>query len=205
MPEGAERASAAAATPARASDPPAARPATATAGPIPAAADAGVAAADLLAPGSPSLKRLLAAWLLVPLLLLVPVAAALQYAVTLRAALSSLDHSLGDTALALGQLLRAEADGSFVFDLSPQTEQSLRTDRCSPANGRSPRWPRRAGWAPPTPRRGASSIAICRGPACALPCTGSAAARANAKSAWPRPRASASWPSAMRCSARHCR
>jgi len=129
MPEGAERASAAAATPARASDPPAARPATATAGPIPAAADPGVAAADLLAPGSPSLKRLLAAWLLVPLLLLVPLAAALQYAVTLRAALSSLDHSLGDTALALGQLLRAEADGSFVFDLSPQTEQSLRTDR----------------------------------------------------------------------------
>ncbi|MFO0208963.1 MAG: sensor histidine kinase N-terminal domain-containing protein, partial [Betaproteobacteria bacterium] len=123
MPESAERASAAAAAGAIPITAAAARPTAA------APAGTGAAAADPLAPAVPSLKRLLAAWLLVPLLLLVPLAAALQYAVTLRAALSSLDHSLGDTALALGQLLRAEADGSFVFDLSPQTEQSLRTDR----------------------------------------------------------------------------
>ncbi len=79
--------------------------------------------------GQPSLKRLLAAWLLVPLLLLVPLAAALQYWITLRPALDSLDHGLGDAALALSNLLREEADGSVVFDLTPQTERSLRTDR----------------------------------------------------------------------------
>jgi two-component system sensor histidine kinase TctE len=79
--------------------------------------------------GKPSLKRLLAAWLLVPLLLLVPLAAAVQYWVTLRPALDSLDHGLGDAALALSNLLREGADGSVVFDLTPQTESSLRTDR----------------------------------------------------------------------------
>lgn len=79
--------------------------------------------------GKPSLKRLLAAWLLVPLLLLVPLAAAVQYWLTLRPALDSLDHGLGDAALALSNLLREGADGSVVFDLTPQTESSLRTDR----------------------------------------------------------------------------
>jgi two-component system sensor histidine kinase TctE len=82
-----------------------------------------------LPPEPPSLKRLLAVWLLVPLLLLVPVAAGLQYWLTLRPALNSLDHGLGDAALALANLLHVDRDGGIVFDLAPQTERSLRTDR----------------------------------------------------------------------------
>ena len=88
--------------------------------------------AELPAPDAarrPSLKALLAAWLLVPLVLLVPVAAGLQYALTLRPALDALDHAIGDVALALGELVRTEADGSVHVDLSPQTERSLSTDR----------------------------------------------------------------------------
>jgi two-component system sensor histidine kinase TctE len=76
-----------------------------------------------------SLKSLLAAWLLLPLLLLVPVAAGLQYWLTLRPALDSLDQALGDAALSIGNLVRLDADGRVLFDMSAQTERTLRTDR----------------------------------------------------------------------------
>lgn len=89
---------------------------------------AGGAAADD-SQGPLSLKSLLAAWLLLPLLLLVPVAAGLQYWLTLRPALDSLDQALGDAALSIGNLVRIDADGRVAFDMSAQTERTLRTDR----------------------------------------------------------------------------
>lgn len=78
---------------------------------------------------APSLRATLAAWLLVALALLVPLAAGLQFWLTLRPALQALDHGIADVALALSDLVRTEGDGSVVFDLSPQTERSLATDR----------------------------------------------------------------------------
>ena len=76
-----------------------------------------------------SLKRVLAVWLLVPLVVLVPVAATLQYWVTLQPALQVLDHALSDEAVALANLVRVDPNGTVIYDISEQTERSLRTDR----------------------------------------------------------------------------
>ncbi|HVJ60829.1 MAG TPA: sensor histidine kinase N-terminal domain-containing protein [Burkholderiaceae bacterium] len=81
------------------------------------------------ASASRSLKYVLAVWLLVPLVALVPIAASLQYWLTLQPALRVLDQALGDEAIALANLLRVEPDGKVVYDISEQTERSLRTDR----------------------------------------------------------------------------
>ena len=81
------------------------------------------------AASSRSLKRVLAVWLLVPLVVLVPLAAALQYWLTLQPALQVLDHALSDEAVALANLVRVESNGGVSYDISEQTERSLRTDR----------------------------------------------------------------------------
>ena len=74
-----------------------------------------------------SIRRELSLWLLAPLVVLVPLAAALLYAITVRPALDSLDHGLSGTALALANLLSVDA-GRVVLPLSGQTEAALRTD-----------------------------------------------------------------------------
>lgn len=75
-----------------------------------------------------SVKRTLFAWLLLPLLIIVPAGAALQYWFSARPAIAAFDHALGDTALALANLVRAE-NGRLVFELTAETERSLRTDQ----------------------------------------------------------------------------
>lgn len=75
-----------------------------------------------------SVKRTLFAWLLVPLALIVPAGAALQYWFSARPAIAAFDHALGDTALALANLVRID-EGRVVFELTPETERSLRTDQ----------------------------------------------------------------------------
>jgi two-component system sensor histidine kinase TctE len=79
-------------------------------------------------PTSGSVKRTLFAWLLLPLVVFVPAGAALQYWFSARPASAAFDHALGDTALALANLIRVE-DGRVVFGLTEETERSLRTDQ----------------------------------------------------------------------------
>ena len=76
--------------------------------------------------GAPSLRRVLLGWLLVPLLALVPLAAAVLYLLAVRPALDALDRALTDTAVALEHIL-VERDGR-VLPLSEQTEHALRAD-----------------------------------------------------------------------------
>jgi two-component system sensor histidine kinase TctE len=78
---------------------------------------------------SGSVKRTLFAWLLLPLLLIVPAGAALQYWFSARPAIAAFDHALGDTALALANLVRFDETGRVVFELTAETERSLRTDQ----------------------------------------------------------------------------
>jgi two-component system sensor histidine kinase TctE len=75
-----------------------------------------------------SVKRTLFAWLLLPLVLIVPAGAALQYWFSARPAIGAFDHALGDTALALANLVRVD-EGRVVFELTDETERSLRTDQ----------------------------------------------------------------------------
>ncbi|HYS12000.1 MAG TPA: sensor histidine kinase N-terminal domain-containing protein [Burkholderiaceae bacterium] len=75
-----------------------------------------------------SVKRTLFAWLLLPLLVIVPAGAAVQYWFSARPAIAAFDHALGDTALALANLVRID-DGRVVFELTAETERSLRTDQ----------------------------------------------------------------------------
>ena len=55
-----------------------------------------------------SVKRTLFAWLLLPLLVIVPAGAAVQYWFSARPAIAAFDHALGDTALALANLVRID-------------------------------------------------------------------------------------------------
>jgi two-component system sensor histidine kinase TctE len=80
------------------------------------------------APRAGSVKRTLFAWLLLPLLAIVPAGAALQYWFSAQPAIAAFDHALGDTALALANLVRTE-DGRVMFELTAETERSLRTDQ----------------------------------------------------------------------------
>ncbi|HTT13096.1 MAG TPA: sensor histidine kinase N-terminal domain-containing protein [Burkholderiaceae bacterium] len=84
--------------------------------------------APVSAPPSGSVKRTLFAWLLLPLALIVPAGAALQYWFSARPAIGAFDHALGDTALALANLVRID-EGRIVFELTAETERSLRTDQ----------------------------------------------------------------------------
>ncbi|NNM79562.1 MAG: sensor histidine kinase [Gallionella sp.] len=76
----------------------------------------------------PSLKRLLLIWLLVPLLIIMPVAAVVQYWLALIPAKQEIDHQLGDIAIAISGFLKVEGD-SVRFDMNPETEHLLRTDQ----------------------------------------------------------------------------
>lgn len=77
--------------------------------------------------GRGSLRRTLLAWLLLPLVVLVPLAAFLVYSLSVRPALDGLDRALTDTALALGRILEVR-DDRVVLPLSEQTAQALRAD-----------------------------------------------------------------------------
>lgn len=77
--------------------------------------------------GQNSLARDLLVWLLVPLVVLVPLTAALLHTLALRPALDGLDRALTDTAVALAQIVE-EKDGRTTLPLSEQTARALRAD-----------------------------------------------------------------------------
>ncbi|MBX3641644.1 MAG: sensor histidine kinase N-terminal domain-containing protein [Rubrivivax sp.] len=79
------------------------------------------------APAQPSLQRTLLVWLLLPLLALIPLAAALIYLLALRPALDGLDRALTDTTVALAEVLERR-DGQVTLPLSEQTARALRAD-----------------------------------------------------------------------------
>ncbi len=74
-----------------------------------------------------SLRRTLLAWLLLPLLLIVPAAVALQYALVLQPARDAFDQALGNTALSVAAFVN-EDRGQLRFEMNPQVERSIRTD-----------------------------------------------------------------------------
>ncbi len=76
---------------------------------------------------APSLRRTLLLWLLLPLLLLVPLAATLVYVLALQPALDGLDRALTDTAVALAQIIEVE-DGRAALPIGEQTARALRAD-----------------------------------------------------------------------------
>lgn len=75
-----------------------------------------------------SLKRQLLLWLLLPMLVIAPVAAALQYWLAAAPAKQEFDHQLGDLAIAASSFLKVEGD-SLHFNMTAQTEHLLRTDQ----------------------------------------------------------------------------
>lgn len=79
------------------------------------------------APGGGSLRRTLLAWLMLPLVLLVPLSAAVVYGLAVRPALDGLDRALTDTAVALTGILALQ-DGQPLLPLSEQTMRALRAD-----------------------------------------------------------------------------
>ena len=75
-----------------------------------------------------SLKQQLLLWLLVPMLVIAPVAASLQYWFALAPAKQEFDHQLGDLAIAIASFLKV--DGKHLqFSMTPETEHLLRTDQ----------------------------------------------------------------------------
>ncbi len=74
----------------------------------------------------PSLRGTLLLWLLLPLLLIAPVAAAIQYGLILRPALKAFDRSLGDAVVSIANFVRPGPAG-VAFEMSAQTERSIRT------------------------------------------------------------------------------
>jgi two-component system sensor histidine kinase TctE len=77
---------------------------------------------------APSLKQQLLIWLLVPLLVIMPVVAAVQYRLALLPAKQEIDHQLGDFAIAIASFVKVDGD-SIHFDLPPKAEHLLRTDQ----------------------------------------------------------------------------
>lgn len=75
---------------------------------------------------TPSLRRTLLLWLLLPLLLIAPAVAALQYGFTLLPALRAFDRVLGDSVLSIANFVRVGEQG-VQFEMSAQTERSIRT------------------------------------------------------------------------------
>ena len=84
-------------------------------------ADSGIGRAQ------PGLQGLLLRWLLAPLLVLVPLTAALIFALALRPALDGLDRALTDTAVALAQIVDVQG-GRASLPLSEQTARALQAD-----------------------------------------------------------------------------
>lgn len=77
---------------------------------------------------STSLKRLLLLWLLAPLLVIMPIAAVIQYWLALSPAKQQIDHQLGDFAIAISAFLTVQ-QGEIRFEMKPQAEYLLRTDQ----------------------------------------------------------------------------
>lgn len=76
---------------------------------------------------APSLRRALLAWLVLPLVVLVPLATAMLYGLAVRPAMDSLDRALTDTGVALARILETR-DGRVALPLSEQTDRALRAD-----------------------------------------------------------------------------
>ena len=74
-----------------------------------------------------SLRRTLLTWLVLPLIVLVPLTAALMYRLAVAPALDGLDRALTDTAVALTGVLTVR-DGRPALPLSEQTARALRAD-----------------------------------------------------------------------------
>jgi two-component system sensor histidine kinase TctE len=74
-----------------------------------------------------SLRRTLLRWLILPLVALVPLSAAVVYALAVRPALDGLDRALTDTAVALTGILETHG-GQPTLPLSAQTLRALRAD-----------------------------------------------------------------------------
>ena len=75
-----------------------------------------------------SLKRTLLLWMLVPMLAIVPAAAALQYWLLLQPTREAFDQSLGNAAISVASFVRWEGE-AVAFDMNPQAERALRTDQ----------------------------------------------------------------------------
>jgi two-component system sensor histidine kinase TctE len=75
-----------------------------------------------------SLKQQLLLWLLVPLLVIMPIAAVVQYRLTLLPAKLEIDHQMGDFAIALSSFIKQNGN-KVSFEMSPETEHLLRTDQ----------------------------------------------------------------------------
>ncbi|MBQ1763521.1 MAG: sensor histidine kinase N-terminal domain-containing protein, partial [Aquincola sp.] len=75
----------------------------------------------------PTLRRTLLVGLLVPLLVLVPLTAAVIYRLALIPALDGLDRALTDTAVALSRIVQVDAEG-VTLPLSAQTARALQAD-----------------------------------------------------------------------------
>ncbi|MDE2502258.1 MAG: sensor histidine kinase N-terminal domain-containing protein, partial [Burkholderiales bacterium] len=74
----------------------------------------------------PSLRRTLLLWLLWPLLLIAPAAAALQYGLILRPALQVFDGVIADAVISIANFVHMSPAG-VEFSMSAQTERSIRT------------------------------------------------------------------------------
>lgn len=75
-----------------------------------------------------SLKQQLLLWLLVPMLVIAPVAALLQYRLALAPAKQEFDHQLGDLAIAIASFLKVDGE-NLRFSMASETEHLLRTDQ----------------------------------------------------------------------------
>ena len=73
------------------------------------------------------MRRTLLQWLLLPLLALVPAAAALQNWLVLQPTREAFDQSLGGAAISVATFVRVEG-GEVQFEMNPQAERALRTD-----------------------------------------------------------------------------
>ncbi len=75
-----------------------------------------------------SLKRQLLVWLLVPLLVILPIAAVVEYRLVLVPAKQEIDLQLGDYAIAIASFIKVDGE-KIQFAMNPETEHLLRTDQ----------------------------------------------------------------------------
>ena len=75
-----------------------------------------------------SLKRTLLLWMLLPMLAIVPAAAALQYWLVLQPTREAFDQALANAAVSVASFVRLDGE-TVAFDMNPQAERSLRTDQ----------------------------------------------------------------------------
>ena len=75
-----------------------------------------------------SLKQQLLIWLLLPLLVIMPIAAVFQYQQALKPAQREIDRQLEDFAIAIASFIKVNGNG-VRFEMSPETEHLLRTDQ----------------------------------------------------------------------------